>query len=420
MTDQEIYQPSKKAPRFHQGYYVVGASFIILAVSWSVYVVFGVFFNSLIDEFNWSHAVTSGSYSLSSIISGVLGVLMGGLTDRFGPRLVVTFSSIIFGIGLILMSQVNSLWQLYLFFGIIVGIGMSGLWVPMLSTVARWFTKTRSLMTGIIISGLTVGQIIGPPVVSRLIDKYQWRDSYIIIGVFSMVVLVLAAQFMRRNPDAVGIMATDAPGSQQRKVPDISKDYSLKEAMNTAQFWLATVVFLCFGFIAYGLTVHIVPHVTTLGISEITAASVLSVSGGVGIVGNFVLGGLVGDRIGNRKTFIIGIILAIVALALLVPAKELWMVYIFAVFLGLAFGGMGTSESPLAARLFGLTSHGLIYGVMAMGFTTGGAIGPVIIGYIYDVTDSYQTAFLVCIGLCVLGLVFLSILKPTRRLGHKL
>ena len=75
---------------------MVGASFVILAVSWGVYVVFGVFFNSLIDEFNWTHAVTSGAYSLSSIISGLLGILMGGLTDRFGPRLVVTFSGVIF------------------------------------------------------------------------------------------------------------------------------------------------------------------------------------------------------------------------------------------------------------------------------------------------------------------------------------
>jgi MFS family permease len=420
VTDQEIHRPSKKTPRFHQGYQVVGASFIILAVSWGVYVVFGIFFNSLIDEFHWSHAVTSGAYSLSSIIGGVLGILMGGLTDRFGPRLVVTFSSVIFGIGLVLMSQVNSLWQLYLFFGIIVGIGMSGLWVPMLTTVARWFTKTRSLMTGIIISGLTVGQIIGPPVVSRLIDKYQWRDSYIIIGIFGMVVLVLAAQFMKRNPMDGEKIATDVPGSQQQTSPDITMDYSLREAMNTVQFWLATIVFLCFGFVAYGLTVHMVPHITGLGIPEISAANVLSVSGGVGIIGNFVLGGLVGDRIGNRKTFIIGIVLMIAGLAWLVPAKELWMFYIFAVILGLAFGGMGTSESPLTARLFGLTSHGLIYGVMAMGFTVGGALGPVIMGYIYDVTDSYRTAFLVSIALCVVGLILMVILKPTRRLGTKL
>lgn len=420
MTDPKIYQPSKKAPRFYQGYYVVGASFVILAVSWGVYVVFGVFFNSLTEDFQWSHAVTSGAYSLSSIISGILGVLMGGLTDRFGPRLVVTFSSIVFGIGLILMSQVNSLWQLYLFFGVITGIGMSGLWVPMLSTVARWFTKTRSLMTGIIISGLTVGQIIGPPVVSRLIDKYQWRDSYTIIGIFGLVALVLAAQFMKRSPNGGEKTATDVHNGQYQTATNISSDYSIKEAMHTVQFWLATMTFLFFGFLAYGLTVHIVPHVTKLGISEITAASVLSVSGGVGIIGNFFLGGVVGDRIGNRKTFIIGIVLAIIALALLVPAEELWMLYLFAVLLGLAFGGMGTSESPLAARLFGLTSHGLIYGVMAMGFTAGGAIGPVIIGYIYDITDSYRIAFLVCIVLFVIGLIFMAILKPTPKLGKKL
>ena len=420
MTSKENYPPSGKVPRFHQGYYAVGASFIILAVSWGVYVVFGVFFNSLVYEFNWTHAVTSGAYSLSSIISGLLGILMGGLTDRFGPRLVVTFSGVIFGIGLILMSQVNSLWQLYLFFGIIVGIGMSGLWVPLLTTVARWFTKTRSLMTGITISGLTVGQIIGPPVVSRLIDKYQWRDSYIIIGIFGMVALVLAAQLMRRNPEDDEKIATDVPSRQQQTAPNISADYSLTEAMHTVQFWLATLAFLFFGFMAYGLTVHIVPHITRLGIPAITAASVLSVSGGVGIIGNFVLGGLVGDRIGNRKVFIIGLVLSIAALVWLVPSQELWMLYVFGVILGLALGSMGTSESPLAARLFGLTSHGLIYGVMGLGFTVGGALGPFIMGYIYDVTESYRIAFLVCIALCVVGLIFMAILKPTRRLGKKL
>ena len=391
-----------------------------MVVSWGLYIVFGIFFDHLLDEFNWTHAVTSGAYSLSSIISGVLGIVMGGLTDKFGPRLVVTFSGVFLGIGYILMSQVNSTWQLYLFYGIIIGIGMSGLWVPLLSTVARWFTKTRSLMTGITISGLTVGQIIGPLVISRLIDKYQWRDSYIIIGIFGMAVVILAAQLLRRNPKDGEGSAANGDNKPQQTSFGISADFSLKEALHTVQFWLTTVVFFCFGFIAYGLTVHMVPHITRLGMPEFTAATVLSVSGGVGIIGNFILGGLVGDIIGNRKAFIIGIVLMIAGLAWLVPAKELWMFYLFAVILGLAFGGMGTSESPLAARLFGLTSHGLIYGVMAMGFTAGGALGPVIMGYIYDVTESYRIAFLVCIALCLIGLIFMAILKPTRRLGTKL
>lgn len=420
MTDREIYEPPEKAPRFYHGYYVVGAAFFIMAVSWGLYIVFGIFFNSLLDEFDWTHAVTSGAYSLSSIVSGTLGILMGALTDKFGPRLVVTFSGVFLGLGYLLMSQVNSLWQFYLFYGIIIGIGMSGLWVPLLSTVARWFTRTRSLMTGVTISGLTVGQIIAPPVVSRLIDKYQWRDSYIIIGVFSLVIVVLAAQLLRRNPEDGEATTIDSHGPPRQTTPDISRDYSLREAVHTAQFWLTTVAFFCFGFIAYGLTVHMVPHITRLGISEITAASVQSVNGGIGIFGNFVLGGLVGDRIGNRRAFIIGLVLTIAALAWLVPAKELWMLYIFAVLLGLGLGGMGTSESPLAARLFGLTSHGLIYGVMGLGFTVGGALGPVIIGYIYDVTESYRTAFLVCIALCVLGLILMTVLKPTRKLGSEL
>jgi MFS family permease len=420
VTDREIYEPPPKAPRFYRGYYVVGAAFIIMAVSWGLYIVFGIFFDSLLDRFNWTRAVTSGAYSLSSIISGALGILMGGLTDKFGPRLVVTFSGVFLGLGYILMSQVNSLWQLYLYYGIIIGIGMSGLWVPLLTTVARWFTRTRSLMTGITISGLTVGQIIGPPVVSRLIDKYQWRDAYIIIGVFGLVVVVLAAQLMRRKPQDAKNAAVNADNKPQQTAAIISRDYTLQEAFHTSQFWMTTVVFFCFGFIAYGLTVHMVPHITRLGMSNITAASVQSVSGGIGIFGNFVLGGLVGDRIGNRKAFIIGLILAIAALAWLVPAKELWMLYIFAVLLGLGLGSMGTSESPLAARLFGLTSHGLIYGMMGLGFTAGGAIGPVIMGYIFDVTESYRTAFLVCIALCVLGLILMAVLKPTRKLGSEL
>ena len=420
MTDQEIYRPPEAASRFYYGYFVVIGAFFIMVVSWGLYIVFGIFFDHLLDEFEWTHAVTSGAYSLSSIISGMLGIVMGGLTDKFGPRLVVTFSGVFLGIGYILMSQVNSTWQLYLFFGIIVGIGMSGLWVPLLTTVARWFTKTRSLMTGITISGLTVGQIIGPLVISRLIDKYEWRDTYIIIGVFGMIVVVLAAQLLRRNPGDSERVGLDGDNKPQSTASGIPTDFSLKEAVHTVQFWLTTGVFLCFGFIAYGLTVHMVPHITRLGIPEITAASVLSISGGVGVIGNFVLGGLVGDRIGNRKSFIIGLVLAIAALAWLVPAKELWMLYVFAVILGLALGSMGTSESPLAARLFGLTSHGLIYGVMGLGFTVGGALGPFIMGYIYDVTDSYRTAFLVCIALGVVGLILMAILKPTRRLGTEL
>ena len=420
MTGQEASQSPETKQGIIHGYFVVGAAFIIMIVSWGLYIVYGVFFNSFLNEFGWTRALTSGAYSLSSIIGGLLGIVMGGLTDRFGPRLVVTFCGVFLGLGYFLMSRIDSVWHLYLFFGIFVGIGMSGLWVPLLSTVARWFTGRRSLMTGVVISGLTIGQMVGPPVISRLIAEYEWRQTYVILGIAALVVVVLAAQLLKRSPSMIQRPTDDANEKQPQPDISISRDFSLKEAARTSQFWLVAVIFFCFGFIAYGLTVHLVPHITRLGISDISAANVLAINGGIGIVGNFVLGGYIGDRIGNRKTFIIGYILTIVSLVWLIPVREMWMLYLFAVVFGLGLGGMGTSESPLVARLFGLTSHGLIYGVTGLGFTVGGAVGPVIIGHICDITASYQAAFVVCAVLGIAGLVLLVILKPTERLGNQL
>jgi MFS family permease len=180
------------------------------------------------------------------------------------------------------------------------------------------------------------------------------------------------------------------------------------------------MIFFCIGYAAFSITVHIVPHATKLGIPEITAANILAINGGVGIIGNFVLGGLIGDKIGNRKVFIIGLVLMVAALFWMIPSKGLWILYLFAVVFGIGIGGVGTSESPLLARLFGLTSHGLIYGVVGLSWTLGGAVGPFITGYLCDVMGNYQVAFLISALLGVLGLFLLIALKPTRRLGASL
>jgi MFS family permease len=419
VTSKEVYQPQKRAPQFFYGYIVVVTAFFIMVVSWGLYIVFGVFFNPLLEEFGWTRAITSGAYSLSSILHGVLGIAMGGLTDRFGPRVVVTFCGFFLGIGYLLMSQINALWQLYLFYGVIIGIGMSGLWVPLLSSVARWFFGRRSLMTGIVISGLTIGQLIAPPLVSRLIAAYDWRLSYVILGGVVLLSIIIAAQFLRRDPGSTRQLQDDKDEGEQQVLKSDPKDFSLKEAIYTTQFWIVAIVFFCFGFAAFAIIVHIVPHATELGISDVNAANVLAINGGIGILGNFVLGGIIGDKIGNRKAFIVGFILMTGSLFWLVPARELWMLYLFAIVFGLALGSMGTSESPLIAKLFGLGSHGLIYGVIGLGFAAGGAIGPVMTGYIFDITGSYQLAFLICAALGIGGLILMAMLRPTEKLGVK-
>ena len=268
-------------------------------------------------------------------------------------------------------------------------------------------------MTGIVLAGVSIGQLIGPPVTTRLIAVYDWRLSYIMLGGAALLV-VLFAQFLRRDPTQMGQLPYGADEGKQPELTSDTPSFSLREAAYTAQFWVAFSIFFCFGFGVFAIVVHIVPHAIELGIPATSAATILSCRGGTGLVGNYVLGSIA-DRIGNRQIFIVGFIMILAALLWLVPAKELWMLYLFAIIFGFASGGMAASESPLAAWLFGLTSHGLIYGVVHLGFTAGAAVGPVLTGYIFDLTGSYKWAFLLCAAFAIAGIVLAALLHPTRR-----
>lgn len=419
MINKEVNQTPENSRSFFYGHFIVLVAFFIMLVGYGLYTIFGVFFDPLLNEFGWSRAITSGAFSLSMILSGVLGILMGGINDRFGPRIVLTVCACFLGVGFLLMSQVSAVWQLYLFYGVIIGIGVSGLWVPLLSSVARWFVKRRSLMTGIVIAGTGIAGLIEPPLVSRLISAYNWRTSYIILGVIILFVAVLASQFMRRDPSQKGQLPYGAGKGEETAMELSAKGFSLREAVPTRQFWLVLAIFFCFGFTIFAYMVHIIPHGIKLGIPPITASNVLAIMGGMTVVGNFVLGN-VSDQIGNRRLFIIGFVVWAVVFFFLVRANELWMLYVTAAVFGFVHGGMAASESPLVARVFGLSSHGLIFGTMGVGFSFGAAAGPYVMGYICDIAGSYYMAFAVCAAVSVIGLVLALILRPTKRLGIRL
>jgi len=413
MDSQQVGQSPGAKPGFFYGYIVVVAALCIMAAIWGTYYAFGVFFKPVLTEFGWTRAMTSGAFSLSMIMHGLVGVVMGGLNDRLGPRIVMTLCGFLLGLGYLLMSQVSTFWQLYLFYGVIIGTGMGGAFVPLLSTVARWFVARRGTMTGIVLVGTGIGALIGPPVANQLISTYDWRTSYIIIGSIVLVVVVSVAQLLRRDPSQIGQVPYGESEGEEQQLKLGDEGFSLKEAVYTRQFWLFFVMLICIGFIMYTIIVHIVPHVTDLGISSAGAANILATIGGLLIVGRVVLGSAA-DRIGNRQVFIIGFILTSAASFWLVSAAEMWMFYLFAVVFGFAHGGMGASESPLVAELFGLSSHGLIFGAAILGFTIGAAIGPLLAGYIFDVTGNYQVAFLVCASAGIVGLALTMLLRPIR------
>jgi MFS family permease len=415
VASNNLPQFNENGPRFFYGYIVVIAAFFIFVVSWATYNSFGVLFNPLLEEFGWNRAVTSGAFSLSMLIYGVLGIVVGALNDRFGPRVVLTFGGILLGLGYLLMSQISALWQLYLFWGVIIGIGMSGVWVPLLSTVARWFDKRRTLMTGIVIAGLGIGGLIGPPVISRLLASYGWFLSLIIVGIAVLLFVVIAAQFLKRGPTQTGQLPDAETKGKYQSAKSITNSFSFKEAVKTTQFWIVSGMFFCYGFGTYAVVVHIVRYAIDLEISPLSAANILAARGAVVILGNYILGALA-DRVGNRQIYIIGFVMMSAALLWLSLAEKEWMLYLCIVVAGFVSGGMGASESPITAWLFGISSHGLIYGVVHVGFTIGAAAGSFITGYIFDLTGDYQSAFLTCAAFGIIGLILTIILRPTTKL----
>jgi MFS family permease len=402
--------PEKNTPLFY-GYIMVAIAFFIMVVMYNTRAAFGVFFKPMLADFNWTRAVTSGALSLSLVIQGSLAVIMGGLNDRLGSRLVVTLCSLVVVAGCLLMSQINNTWQLYLYYGLLVGIGMSGCLVPLLSTIARWFVKRRNIMSGIVVAGLSVGYLIAPPVANWLISIYDWRFSYVILAILILVIGTLPAQFLKRAPaHALQDIDNDKRNIKQ-ELKEEAKKLTLKETIRTRQFWMLDLLFFCLGVSYMAISVHIVPHITDLGISAANAANILAAIGGVSILGNIACGPIA-DKIGNKYVCLIGFFLMAVTAVWLIWATEIWIFYLFAVIYGFAFGGCTTAESPLVAELFGLRSHGVLLGFVSFSFTIGAAIGPLLTGYIFDVTNSYEIAFLICAVIGLAGVILAKFLTP--------
>jgi len=415
MDEQASREIGKKRNIFY-GYIVVAAAFLITTISHGAQHTFGIFFKPLLEQFGWTKAATSAAFSLYLVLYGLLGIFVGRLNDRFGPRLVMTVCAFFLGLGYMLMSQVSAIWHLYLFYGVLIAVGMSGTWVPLISTIPRWFIRRRGMMTGIVTSGSGIGTILLSLGASALISEYQWQLSYIMVGAAVLVILALAVQFLRRDPQQMGQMPYGGTAGKKEAPDHPGEGMVFREAINTAPFWMVCAIFFCFGFDLYTVMVHIVAHAIELGIPALNAASIIAVVGGVNAAGRVGIGSA-GDWIGHLRCLVISFALITAALLLLLVAAEMWRLYLFGVIFGLGYGGLAALMSPVPAELFGLRSIGTIVGAVMCSFTLGGAIGPVLAGYLSDITGSYHMAFLVCFAVSVMGTILSILIRPTGKTG---
>ena len=405
---------NKDTPAFFYGYVIVLVSFALQVLGWGLFNSFGVFFKPIIAEFAWSRAIISSAISFSIIVFGSAGILQGRLSDRFGPRIIMTGGGILLGAGYLLMSQVSTVWHLYLFCSLLIGVGISGTDIVLLSTTARWFVKKRGMMTGIIKVGTGVGMLIMPVIINGLITAYGWRTAFVVLGAAVLFFYCSGSQFLVRDPGKKGL-APDGERHEHRvnrTAPETGM--TLQDAARTVQFWTICFAFLLVFFCVGIILMHIVTHAIDLGISPANAAMVLSGVGGASIAGRFVMGGA-GDRIGNKAALVICFVCLASSLVWLQLADQLWMLFLFALVYGFAHGGFFTLIAPLIAELFGTRSHGVIFGIVAFAATVGGSLGPVTAGYLFDITGSYGIIFGILTGMGIVGLIAALTLKPTTR-----
>lgn len=390
-----------------QNYSIVIGTFLSLMAVGVVLASFGAFFKPLSSELGWARGDTSGAFSLAMMVSGVIAIFSGKLADRVGPRWVIIGCGVLIGISMILLSGMTALWQLYFYYGVLVGCGLSCI-IPATSLIVRTYEQRRGLLTGIIQAGGSVGAIMAAPFATMLIEHFSWRQAFIIIGIlvlaFNVAAAILLRKPSRRNQDVLGQSAL-----KQNTAPEKSGSLILI-ALGSLPFWLLGIILLTTGFAQNVVGVHIIPHATDTGISPIIASSIMAVFQGASALGAFA-SGRTNDIIGGRTSMIIYSAILAFSMALLLFADSSWLFYLVAILSGIGIGGVLTLRSTLVAELYGLRSHGEISGAIMCISSIGCAVGPLAAGYAYDVYGKYLAAFILTLALCLIQLALACILK---------
>ena len=327
------------------------------------------------------------------------------------------------GWSFLLISQVNALWQFVLYYAVVGGIGASILNIPIMATVSRWFIKRRGLMIGLVQAGAGLGGFFLAPFAGWLIIGYGWRNASMILGIMTAALMILAGLFLIRDPKDIGQFpdgiqaepAEETKGGNQNLQPS---GPSLRTLMSTAPFWIITGIYVSFGYFRSTFTTHAAAHVQDLGFSLSDGANVLAIVSVGSIFGRIGMG-RVADKIGNRRTLIISFMTTMFIIIWLLMAGNLWELYLFAVVYGFGWGAVAVLRFAIAAETFGLASVGLMMGILGFSESLAATFSSYFAGSVFDLSGSYDAAFILCIAISFMGILMSWWLKPDRFLRLK-
>lgn len=384
--------------RFFYGWAVAGAASATLFLGFGVAYSFAAFFHALRDEFDASRGDVSLVFAITGFLYFVLGVVSGPLADRAGPKRVVLAGILLIAAGLATAAAANALWQVYLTYSLGVGIGVGFIYVPVVGTVQRWFVRKRGFASGIAVSGIGLGTLVGPLAAALLVDGAGWREAYLALAATTLAVGIPAALLIEHSPQRRGLLPDGERRAAGVPLTASPASFDTRGALVSRPFWLMYAACVATSVGIFVPFAHLAPYAEDQGLSSATGAVLVGLIGVGSTAGRLLLGGTA-DRVGRRNA--LGGTFAVMAAVLLgwLGATEAWSLAVFALIFGAGYGGFVALLPALAADYFGGRNAGAIIGVLYTSAGFGALVGPVLAGLIYDARESYTLPILLGVAL---------------------
>jgi len=402
---------------------VVGGAFTVMFLGFLVAYSFGAFFKALETEFAAQRAEISFVFSFSIFLMFVVGAFAGPAADRLGPRRVISAGMVLIGIGLTAASQARALWHLYLLYGLTIGLGVGFSYVPAVGTVQRWFLRRRGLASGIAVSGIGAGTLIGPFVATWLIGLMDWRGAYVVLAAVCVVVGLIGALLIEHSPERRGLAPDgDAPAPVRAgSGPVVVSGSDLKAALKSRPFILYAAATFLTSLGLFTPLVHLPNYARDHGLGDEAGVILLGLFGVGSLAGRFLLGAIA-DRYGRRPTLAATFAIMGAMCLLWWASTQVWSLGIFAVVFGTCYGGFVALSPSLMMDYFGGKNVSGIIGILYSAAGIGALAGPTLSGLAYDLLQSYTIPIVAGAAFNLLA-TFVMLATPTPgrwRAGHGL
>ena len=379
-------------------------------------------FKPMIAQLGWNRASISLAFFLNMTIFALTLTIAGRFYDRYGPKWVIFISTVFMAAGYMCTSIIESLWEFYVYYGIVTAIGVGGASVPFVAALmSKWFEKRRGLAISLALTGVCIGQFALVPVFTAFVLHYDWRASYFLIGIIIFAVnTFLAFAVIKGDPQDMGVSPIGrrvqpeiAEEKGQTNTGEQSVDLGLKDAMRTYSFWFFLIAMFICGSGDFLITAHLIPWVTDYEIPATTAGNMLAWFGLLSMGGILVAGPL-SDLIGNKIPIAFCFLLRICLFLFVLKYQNQITFYIFALAFGFTFLITAPLTTTLAGRLYGFTHVGLLSGFITTIHHFGGGFWAYMGGLIFDRTGSYRLIFILSAILALIAFLCSMFIKEKR------